>query len=927
MNCKVKRGFIIALLLTFTATLFMFLSIARTSDKGFADGYVAQEFTATTNYDFSIEDGVSIKISKFENDVQNAMRFVTKLKTTDFQEGYKIVTLITLTEYLEDAGLNNSKFTLDNLDGLGVKYTKVTFSADNQNVTSQEKDGYYVYNACIYNIKDANYTKEFCARSYVTDANGNVTQYTETYADAVLWDVANAHKDNADDVQGDSIYGPNADMTEKAYVSTLCKTYDVTINNATGTPYVKTVKHGETLSKHINTELGKKVVKIENFLYPSAYVDGEGKDCSNDIITTDINLTAEYDPDGVGAILIDGTTVTGVGSQFFNYTTEVDIPDDLSIDEIGVGAFAETKLTMIKMPESVTKIGREAFFGCKNLETVIMPGVTYIGVNEGGEGVYRHFMNCYALKSVVVGETFELELVTDRGTGENRCFYVEGTDAVPNQVSIYLTSSDGTATLHAEGATSRVQNMLSGDRVYNLNETEKDICGTWSWDGDEPKLSEYATHENQDGICSRCGLETTAGLTYTKYTDKEEYYVSSYTGSATEVYVRATYDELPVTAIGKSAFDGKTNITKVVLPKSVTTIGGFAFQNCTALGTVIMPGVTSITTSSEEYYQFYQCNSLTTIVVGESFTVSYGATGMAGRIFYTEDTSCIGKTKVYISSSGGVMTVASNSSYNRLINSTPYHLNETENDICGMWRMVDGVPTLSENTSHNYVDGVCANCGEEKYTAGLLFTKYGDKEEYYVSAYNGSDTEVLVPSKYLGLSVVAIGIEAFYGNTNIIKIVMPESVTTIHGKAFYGCTNLQTVIMPGVTTITTIASANSVFGKVEHSQFLDCNSLTVVVAGSSLSVLAGAGTSGGDQRVFFTSNSDRYTKTKIYLTSTDGVIDAYSASASGSARNNMIDLTPYHLSETRPTDEAKLATTWNYYNGVPTLWKDIPVAE
>ena len=82
MNCKVKRGFIIALLLTFTATLFMFLSIARTSDKGFADEYVAQEFTATTDYDFSIEDGVSIKISKFENDSSSSARLSESLTSS-----------------------------------------------------------------------------------------------------------------------------------------------------------------------------------------------------------------------------------------------------------------------------------------------------------------------------------------------------------------------------------------------------------------------------------------------------------------------------------------------------------------------------------------------------------------------------------------------------------------------------------------------------------------------------------------------------------------------------------------------------------------------------------------------------------------------------------------------------------------------------
>lgn len=901
----------------------------------------ADEVTATT-FDFTMEDGASLKVCSFNEGVvsENALRFRTMLKKSDLPEGngVKVVTIITLTEKLTANNLNSeNEFTLENLDNKEIAYLPVVFSKANNNLTENQDGDYYVFNACVYDVKAENVTKNFSARSYITDANGAITQYTDydaTNNSRSMWDLANVSKDGAD--TSEEAYGPKANMTEKDYLSSLCQTFDVTINVENGT-YIQTVKYGEKLSKYIgNADFRAGVAEYENFSYATAFNDAEGKESSNAIITKDTTLTAVYGDEG--KVLIDGTVVTGVGSKFYDYTTEIVIPEALCIEEIGALAFCASeadggfagnkKLTKIVMSESVTTIGHRAFYECRELQTVIMPGVTEIVSNDTD---YEHFKECVKLSVVVVGESFRVDTTTNTAQHQRVFYHDWGGTSANGITKVYLTSSNGTLTVTNHSN----RNKLLDLTPYHLNETENDVCGTWRWVDGVPK---YTSHENKDGVCSKCGKETTAGLSYAKYESKDEYYVSGYTGSDKVVYVRATYNDLPVTAIGKGAFLGNTNITKVVMPTSVKTIHGEAFQGCSALETVIMPGVTEISTFTAENsilgvaenHHFLYCNKLTTIVVGASFNVKAGeGTEKAGeRVFYSEQEGYVaGSTIVYLTSPGGNLTIHSNSSRNGLLNATPRYFNNTEYDVCGMWKWVNGEPTLSKNTSHNYVGDVCANCGEEKHTAGLLFTKYGDTASYYVSAYNGSDTEVLVPSKYLGLPVTAIGIEAFYGNTNIIKIVMPESVKTIHGKAFYGCTGLQTVIMPGVTTITTIAASNSVFGKVEHSQFLDCNSLTVVVAGSSLSVLAGAGTSGGDQRVFFTSNSARYTKTKIYLTSTDGVINAHSASASGSARNNMIDLTPYHYSSTRPTDEAELTTTWDYYNGVPTLWKDIPVAE
>ena len=100
---------------------------------------------------------------------------------------------------------------------------------------------------------------------------------------------------------------------------------------------------------------------------------------------------------------------------------------------------------------------------------------------------------------------------------------------------------------------------------------------------------------------------------FTYATANDQVAITAYVGSASAVEIPATINSLPVTSIGDNAFEGK-DLTSVMLPSGVTTIGYNAFYNCRSLTSISLPsGVTDI-----GGFAFNMCTSLTTVSIPTS---------------------------------------------------------------------------------------------------------------------------------------------------------------------------------------------------------------------------------------------------------------------------------------------------------------------
>ena len=134
---------------------------------------------------------------------------------------------------------------------------------------------------------------------------------------------------------------------------------------------------------------------------------------------------------------------------------------------------------------------------------------------------------------------------------------------------------------------------------------------------DEAKVAFEALGNYKDSVakCEICGAEiqnrdANFELNFEVGFDSklDGYIIVDYIGKETNVVIPSTYKGKPILKIGNKVFYEK-NISSVVIPDSVTSIGDYAFAYCYSLTSVVIPdSVTSIGN-----YAFHGCKKLKTV--------------------------------------------------------------------------------------------------------------------------------------------------------------------------------------------------------------------------------------------------------------------------------------------------------------------------
>ena len=272
--------------------------------------------------------------------------------------------------------------------------------------------------------------------------------------------------------------------------------------------------------------------------------------------------------------------------------------------------------------------------------------------------------------------------------------------------------------------------------------------------------------------------------------------------------------EIPsgVTSIGDGAFAYCTSLTSIEIPSGVTSIRDYAFDNCTSLTSIEIPsGVTSI-----RDHAFDNCTSLTSIEIPS------GVTSIGNSAFK----NCTSLASIEIPSS---VTSIGNEAFAYCTNLTsieiPSGVTSIENYAFSNCTSLNSINVDKDNQSYSSEDGILFDKEKKK----LITYPAGKKEKEYN-----------IPS-----SVTSIGAGTFYGCRSLTRIEIPSSVTSIECLAFYGCTSLTSIEIPssvtriaaqvfyGCTSLTSIEIPSSVTS-IGMWAFYNCTSLTSIEIPSSV---------------------------------------------------------------------------------------------
>ena len=328
-------------------------------------------------------------------------------------------------------------------------------------------------------------------------------------------------------------------------------------------------------------------------------------------------------------------------------------------------------------------------------------------------------------------------------------------------------------------------------------------------------LSLTRVHDTNDGYCVNCNMkESTAGLIFSLNADNMSYTLTEI-GTCTESdIVIGSYNNLSVTSIGASAFEGYEVLTSIELSESITSIGSYAFSGCKALASIDIPNnVTNIGSRA-----FMNCEALTSINIPD------GINSIGAHTFL----SC--KSLKCVTIGSGVERI------------DRYAFSHSES--------LEAIIVNENNPAYKCMDG---NLYSKDGTTLILYAQGKTDTEFtipngviYIGQYAFKNSVYLKVISFSN-SVKSIGEGAFSYCKNLTNVTLTSSVTSIGDSAFSSCYKLTNINIPeGVASI-----GNKAFGwsgiknitipdsvtYIGESVFYHCQSLSTVTLGDGITSL------------------------------------------------------------------------------------------
>ena len=373
--------------------------------------------------------------------------------------------------------------------------------------------------------------------------------------------------------------------------------------------FVSGVRNGSypiTVTYKKNTKFKKKI----NVIY-------EAKEATVDIYIDDQGVSYDIDKNNSTVrIAFAPTTITG------NYT----IPSTVSgypVTKIDSGAFTNcSKLTGINIPDTVTNIGNNAFYGCSSLKEVTINGAAYIGDSA--------FANCSSLEKAELSGDIP-DLCFNGCSKLNNVILNEGVANIGRNAfdSCQISFISFPASLSSiDNAAFGSNKFLKAVRFLGNAPT---IKGNPFFNCQN--LSAIIVKESLTNSFSGLGLfgvdiipESNLVNDYLFKNYQNGLELIGYLGNEETVALPSSANGKPIISIGEYAFG--TSVKHINLPSSITHIGSYAFSNAVNLVDITLESTVPPDIDGTAFYGLKNF----TIYVPESAYQDYL---MSSWLFYT----------------------------------------------------------------------------------------------------------------------------------------------------------------------------------------------------------------------------------------------------------------------------------------------------
>lgn len=461
----------------------------------------------------------------------------------------------------------------------------------------------------------------------------------------------------------------------------------------------------------------------------------------------------------------------------------VEIPSKINgskVTEIAEKAFAgNAEIEGVLLPETIETIGSGAFENCGNLKVIAFCGDT----PSFEESLVKGSDKLEEIDILEKWDFYALTELLEKDLGENAAANItfQSFETVVSLVEAFCA-----------------QNQPEPEESEGI----EDDTGTQTGQGYVTYTTGEGDGTEDDTIVANgtCGenltwnLDNTGMLTISGTGDMEAYDYGTAPWYDIRSQIGAVTIKLGVTSIGAFAFYNCTNITSVAMPDSVVNIADRAFSNCSALNSIVIPS----SVASIGDMAFDDCSSLVSLTIPDSVT-SIGIYAFSGctnlsTVVVGEGLSCFSESMFYGCS--------------KLINiSIPRSVTSIENSAfqdCSSLSSIEIPGSVTDVGDSSFYR--CSSLTEVSFSEGVL--SIGERAFQECTALEkvsmcnsitsiGIDifrncSKLSAVNLSEGLSYIP---RAFEGCVTLSTIKIPDNVTSIANDAFSGCTNLRSITL------------------------------------------------------------------------------------------------------------------------------------